>query len=56
MKAIALLLAGLAMASGAEAQMYKWVDKDGKTHYTDMPPPPDTKALAAPKAGGGLSV
>lgn len=54
MKAIALLLAGLAMASGAEAQMYKWVDKDGKTHYTDTPPPPDTKALAAPKAGGGV--
>jgi hypothetical protein len=32
----ALLLAGGAPNA---AQMYKWVDKDGKVHYTQTPPP-----------------
>lgn len=27
----------------AAAQMYRWVDKDGKTHYSDKPPPSDAK-------------
>jgi glutaredoxin len=26
-------------AAVASAQMYRWVDKDGKVHYTDAPPP-----------------
>lgn len=36
-----LLLAAVAalFASTAAAQMYRWVDKDGKVHYTDTPPP-----------------
>jgi glutaredoxin len=25
-------------AVGASAQMYRWVDKDGRVHYTDTPP------------------
>ena|SRR5262245_20328221 len=25
-------------AAGASAQMYRWVDKDGRVHYTDTPP------------------
>ena len=44
---------GLAIAvtgTPAAAQtMYKWVDKDGKTNYTDSPPPADAKKLAPPK-------
>ena len=39
-----VLLAGIALAvlcGGAAAQMYRWVDKDGRTHYTQTPPPPD---------------
>lgn len=52
MKIIALLLGILALSATAFAQMYKWVDKDGKTHYTDTPPPADTKALAPPRGGG----
>jgi len=27
----------------AEAQLYKWVDKDGKVTYSDVPPPKDAK-------------
>ncbi len=41
---IAALLAVL--AAPAAAQLYKWVDKDGKTHYSDAPPPnQETKQL-----------
>lgn len=46
--ALLLLLA----SAGAQAQMYKWVGADGKTNYTDTPPPPsarsnERKALSA---------
>jgi glutaredoxin len=27
------------------AQAYRWVDKDGKVHYTQTPPPPDAKGV-----------
>ena len=49
MRTIVLLLAIAATGGVAHAQMYKWVDKDGKTHYTDSPPPDDAKKLAPPK-------
>lgn len=29
----------LAAALPAQAQVYKWVDKDGKVHYSSTPPP-----------------
>jgi len=32
-------LAALAFAAAASAQQYKWVDKDGKVRYGDVPPP-----------------
>ena len=41
--ALAILLATATVA----AQVYKWVDKDGKVQYSDTPPPPSaTKAEA----------
>jgi len=39
MKRLIALAAALAVASIASAQLYKYVDKDGKTVYTDQPPP-----------------
>ncbi len=39
MKRIVILACALALAPFASAQMYKYVDKDGKTVYTDQPPP-----------------
>ncbi|MEO8005212.1 MAG: glutaredoxin family protein [Betaproteobacteria bacterium] len=37
---IACLVSMLLVAAGlAVADMYKWVDESGKTHYTDSPPP-----------------
>jgi hypothetical protein len=46
MKRIVLLTCVLAVATLASAQLYKYVDKDGKTVYTDQPPPEsDPKAM-----------
>jgi len=37
---IVCLLATAALAGGADAQQYRWVDGKGGVHYTDTPPPP----------------
>jgi len=41
----------LAMLSGAvvSAELYRWVDRDGKTHYTDTPPPASAKNVQQKK-------
>lgn len=36
-------LAVLALALPAWAELYKWVDANGKVHYSDQPPPPEIK-------------
>ena len=39
----------LALAAGvANAQMYKWVDEKGTTHYSESPPPDDAKTKVKP--------
>lgn len=38
-----ILAAALACAGVAEAAMYKWVDENGQTHYTQERPPPGVK-------------
>lgn len=59
MRKFIILVLALALAPAAFAQLYKYVDKDGKTVYTDTPPVnTDTKQLniqtggtaAAPKS------
>jgi uncharacterized protein DUF4124 len=49
--ALVLLVAAL-FAFGAQAQSYKWIDKDGKVRYGDVPPP-GVKAtpMRAPASG-----
>ena len=48
-------LALLCIAFSAQAQqMYRWVDHEGKVHYTDQPPPPDAKKVEEKKFGGNL--
>lgn len=37
--ALAMTIAVLFGAAPAEAQVYRWVDKDGKVHYSDKKPP-----------------
>ena len=42
----------VALAPAAEAQLYKYVDKNGKTIYSDQPPPDaDTKSVNVRGAG-----
>jgi len=62
MKASWIFLAMALAASSASAQMYKWVDKDGKVTYGNTPPPgsktstvkgPPTSAAAAPASAAG---
>ena len=61
-----VLLAGLmlAFAAGASAQLYRWVDSDGKVRYGDTPPPgvkattlrpPSGSSESAPAAGDGAA-
>jgi hypothetical protein len=40
------------LAGPALAEMYKWTDENGKTHYSDQPPPGVTKTetIKGPKA------
>ena len=41
-RTLVLVLSMLA-ASAAWAQQYRWVDENGRVHYTDTPPPPSAK-------------
>jgi hypothetical protein len=52
-KRICLAMLLLFVAGSAGAQMYKWVDKDGKVRYGDTPPPGATaSSVRAPQSGG----
>lgn len=42
LRALLVLLAALA-AGTAMAQQYRWVDENGRVHYTDTPPPPTAR-------------
>ena len=50
---IACAALGLATAASAEQILYKWVDKDGKVQYSDMPPNIDAKVTETTVKGGG---
>ena len=49
------LLACMLLPLAVSAQMYKWVDEKGVTHYTDSPPPDGkgAKVDIRPATGGG---
>lgn len=54
MKRMLIVACALALAPLASAQLYKYVDKDGKTVYTDQPPPgTDTKQMNVPSSAIG---
>jgi len=49
MKTFIAAVIALAFASPGAAQLYKWVDKDGKVHYSDAPPAKEeSKRLSIP--------
>lgn len=41
MRIFAVTVIILLLSTSTYAQIYKWIDKNGKTQYTDQPPPPD---------------
>ena len=48
-----VLVAALAAGTAAQAQstLHRWVDKDGKVHFTDTPPPPDARSATQKRYG-----
>jgi hypothetical protein len=51
MKRVILVALAVALAPAAGAQLYKYVDKNGKTTYSDQPPPDvESKRLSVPSA------
>lgn len=49
LKLAAILLLCAGAAGGVHAQVYKWVDEKGVTHYSDAPPPPGNANAAKAK-------
>src|ERR1700682_4444324 len=51
----AALATAMILAFGAQAQssVYRWVDKNGKVHFSDTPPAEETKGVSQKKLGGG---
>jgi hypothetical protein len=49
-----LALAALLVATAVSAQAYRWVDKDGKVHYSDSPPPAAAKNVEQKKLQGSV--
>jgi glutaredoxin len=45
MKRIVLAVALGCAAASAFAQLYRWTDEQGRTRYTDTPPPPSAKGV-----------
>lgn len=48
-KFAAMVLALAACTASVQAQVYKWVDKDGKVQYSDQAPPPDAAKSVSQK-------
>lgn len=49
---LALVLAAAAGSAAAQTT-YRWVDKDGRTHYSDQAPPQDAKKVEEKRIGSG---
>jgi hypothetical protein len=48
---ILMLMLMLAAGAAHAGEMYRWVDKDGKVHYTDQPPPPEVRNMERKRLG-----
>ncbi len=53
-----ILFAAVALlcAATVAAQAYRWVDKDGKVHYSQTPPPPTEATNVQKRSAGGSMV
>ena len=52
---VAAVLLAVALTGARAQQMYRWVDKDGKVHYTQLPPPADAKNVQRRTAVSGAA-
>jgi hypothetical protein len=54
---IAVSLAAMALVAGAAAHaatnVYRWVDSQGKVHFSDTPPPVEAQSVSQKRMGGG---
>ena len=50
--AATMMLASACVFAGGTA--YKWVDENGKVHYSDQPPPAGAKKIEQKKVGGNV--
>lgn len=50
---VAAVLLAVALAGAQAQQLYRWVDKDGRVHYTQQPPPPYAKDVQRRSAVSG---
>jgi glutaredoxin len=51
-KLILAMVLVAATSAAMAANMYRWVDSDGKVHYTDTPPPATAKKVEQKNLGG----
>ena len=49
--ALALVACALACAAQAQSNVYRWVDKDGKVHFSSEPPPADAANVTQKRMG-----
>lgn len=49
---LAMALAGAAAADAA-TNVYRWVDAQGKVHFSDTPPPAEAQGVSQKRMGGG---
>lgn len=52
-RGIAAVCALLMCASVAQAQIYRWIDENGRVRYTDTPPPASAKGVERKRYSGG---
>jgi glutaredoxin len=50
-----LILASIIAPDAAEAQLYRWVDENGRVRYSDTPPPASAKGVEKKRYGAGGS-
>jgi len=53
---IAVAISLFFFAVAVQAQLYRWTDEQGKTHYTDTPPPPSAKGVQKKSMRGNTAV
>jgi glutaredoxin len=56
MRSLLLTIVVMCIASVASAQIYRWVDQEGKVHYSQTPPPPGAKNIQKKAFSGGDAV